>query len=459
MSIPKMTEDLAIIQKLSDLPNSTEGLTADQLKAKFDQAVLAFQSWLNETLIPAIVAAQIPFTASSEINADTVDGAIRAVHSQVKDAASGNIVNGSVTAEKLSETLLERIYGGRPWVGLDTPGSGQNVAAGYPIGQIWLRPAFTVTNAAGTGWTGSGCTVSQKEDRFTVTGNNTVTLATATQVLGGLGQDGDRVYVLFFVENRDSELTALTVSLNGGGEQDVSAGVFTGELSGGTLTVKLSATWPRTSLAGGSYDIVNFTVVNVDAILRQNRNARDMSDWAEFLSGLLPLTTYNVPAQVWIQTDDGNWWPMGMEVLPVSRGGTGLKEPGADGSFLQMVDGLPQWQSAQQAAESGSLLRVVMGSYTGTGSSQTVSLPVEPKLINISSPSGTAIDRNDGSMLTDRPVSLGQGGRDAVRYYVSSGESWSLNTSTVELNGDTLTMTGGKLCSREGVTYNWVAVY
>ena len=43
MSIPKMTNDLAVIQKLSDLPNSTEGLTADQLKAKFDEAALEIQ--------------------------------------------------------------------------------------------------------------------------------------------------------------------------------------------------------------------------------------------------------------------------------------------------------------------------------------------------------------------------------------------------------------------------------
>ena len=116
MSIPKLTKDLAIIQKLSDLPNATEGLTADQLKAKFDEAAIAIQAYINEKLIPAIVAAKIPFTASSEINADNIDAAIRAVQGQVRDASSGTIVNGSVTAEKLSAALLARVYGGRPWV-------------------------------------------------------------------------------------------------------------------------------------------------------------------------------------------------------------------------------------------------------------------------------------------------------------------------------------------------------
>ena len=138
MSIPKMTNDLAVIQKLSDLPNSTEGLTSDQLKAKFDEAALEIQKYINEKLIPAIVAEKIPFVATSEINADNIDAAIREVHSQVRDAASGTIVNGSVTTEKLSAALLARVYGGRPWVSLNTPGSEQNTATDFPIGQIWL---------------------------------------------------------------------------------------------------------------------------------------------------------------------------------------------------------------------------------------------------------------------------------------------------------------------------------
>lgn len=479
MSIPTMTKDLAVIQKLSDLPNSTEGLTADQLKAKFDEAALALQSWLNETLVPAIVAANIPFTPSSTLDASNVDAAIRAVQEQMTEVSSGAIANGSVTAEKLSETLLERVYGGRVWVGLDTPGSDRNVAAGYPIGQIWLRPEFTVNNTAGTGWTVSGCTISQDTDRFTVTGNNTVTTASISQVLSGLGQDGDRVYVLFSVENADSELTALAVSLNGGAERDASGGVFAGTLSGGNLTVRLSATWPSTSLAGGSYDIVNYTVVNVDAILRQTQSAEDMTDWAGYLTALLPLTVYTSPAEVFIQTGDGSWWPMGYTTLPVSRGGTGMDSVGSgellygdgtgltklpatgdNGSFLQLVDGMPRWQSVDEAASGGSILRVMTGSYKGTGSSQTVNLPVEPKLLNISSPSGGATDNGlTAPLLRDRPTTLGQGGKDTASYTASVSGGTTARSSSVALSGSTVTVDGPYFCNRSGVTYNWVAIY
>lgn len=51
-----MTQDLNIIQALDDEPNDVGGLTAAELKAKFDQAGLTIQRYLNETLIPQVLA-------------------------------------------------------------------------------------------------------------------------------------------------------------------------------------------------------------------------------------------------------------------------------------------------------------------------------------------------------------------------------------------------------------------
>lgn len=479
MSIPTMKKDLAVIQKLSDLPNATEGLTADQLKAKFDEAVLALQSWINETLVPAITAANIPFTPDTALDADNVAAAIREVQSQMTEVSSGAIANGSVTAEKLANSLLERVYGGRSWVSMDTPGSGDNAAAGFPVGQVWLRPEFTVSNDAGSSWSGSGCTVATGTNRITVTGNNTVATVTATQILGDLGLSGDRVYVLFDVENKNSDISALTVSLNGGAAQDAAAGVWEGNLSGGALTVKVTATWPSTSLAGGSFDLVNYTVVNVDQAARQAGTAKDMGDWGTYLRGLLPLSSYTSPAQAWMEVTDGNWWPMGYEVLPVDRGGTGesslragamlygggdrleqLEPPTESGSFLQWVGGLPKWQTAAEAASGGSLLRVMTGSYSGTGANRTVSLPVEPKLLNISSPGGGKVgSASIGTCVIDHPVTVGQGGKDIAIYSVSVSGGTTSASGTVQLSGSTVTINSPYLCNQIGVTYNWVAVY
>ena len=54
MKIPELLEDLAIISKLGDNPGSDDGLSADDLKAKFDQAALIIKKYINGTLVPGI---------------------------------------------------------------------------------------------------------------------------------------------------------------------------------------------------------------------------------------------------------------------------------------------------------------------------------------------------------------------------------------------------------------------
>lgn len=52
-----LTADLAIHQKLADEPNDEGGLTAEEMKEKFDAAGLAIQEYLNETHLPEVQAA------------------------------------------------------------------------------------------------------------------------------------------------------------------------------------------------------------------------------------------------------------------------------------------------------------------------------------------------------------------------------------------------------------------
>lgn len=56
LEIQLLDGDLAIIQKLDDEPNDVGGLSAQELKAKFDEGGLAIQKYINETLIPAVLA-------------------------------------------------------------------------------------------------------------------------------------------------------------------------------------------------------------------------------------------------------------------------------------------------------------------------------------------------------------------------------------------------------------------
>lgn len=66
MAVPRLTDDLDFIQKLSDNPNDTDGLSAAELKARFDAAVNVIKVFLNGSLAAALDAIQE--------NADKLDG-------------------------------------------------------------------------------------------------------------------------------------------------------------------------------------------------------------------------------------------------------------------------------------------------------------------------------------------------------------------------------------------------
>ena len=132
MSLPKMTTAVDNISKLDTRPNAVNGLTADELKAKFDKAPEDIKRFLNEVLIPALdgaitlnalgavpktrtvarkaMSADILLDASDIDYAATIDGtqvedvetalgALKNVKSTVTFAVTKN-ANGTFTAGK-----------------------------------------------------------------------------------------------------------------------------------------------------------------------------------------------------------------------------------------------------------------------------------------------------------------------------------------------------------------------
>ena len=55
-SIRSFNEAVNIISQLTDYPNQEDGLTADELKAKFDKAATLIKEYLNDVIVPAINA-------------------------------------------------------------------------------------------------------------------------------------------------------------------------------------------------------------------------------------------------------------------------------------------------------------------------------------------------------------------------------------------------------------------
>lgn len=67
-------DDMEIIQALDDEPNDVGGLTAAELKAKFDEAGLRIQRYINEILLPAVLAADATEKSRAKAEAERAQG-------------------------------------------------------------------------------------------------------------------------------------------------------------------------------------------------------------------------------------------------------------------------------------------------------------------------------------------------------------------------------------------------
>ena len=67
MAIDKFTKNMDIIAALDNEPNDTGGLTAEQLKEKFDEGGKAIKEYLNETVAPAIDRQEADAAALKEV--------------------------------------------------------------------------------------------------------------------------------------------------------------------------------------------------------------------------------------------------------------------------------------------------------------------------------------------------------------------------------------------------------
>jgi hypothetical protein len=98
MAFTELTDDLNIIQTLDDRPNDTSGLTAEQLKAKFDEAVNIIQAYINDTLLVELAkttdgssgADNLGMTTIAETGAaSTIQGIIEALITRLKSTTEG----------------------------------------------------------------------------------------------------------------------------------------------------------------------------------------------------------------------------------------------------------------------------------------------------------------------------------------------------------------------------------
>lgn len=114
-SFTNLTTDLDVIQKLDDLPNAVGGLSAADLKAKFDEAANAIKDYINAVLL-AQLQAEIPGQAGANrigisgivglTGTNNVQDALAAIYAAAQEAQAGTILDGTISTEKLADLAV-----------------------------------------------------------------------------------------------------------------------------------------------------------------------------------------------------------------------------------------------------------------------------------------------------------------------------------------------------------------
>ena len=112
MSLEKLNKDLNIVQKLDDEPNDVGGLSAAELKKKFDEGPLTIQEYINVTLLPALetlgveTSVQLPEGAGFKYIRLNADRVLETSQDGVTWQASGSA--GHIIMDHAGETLPQR---------------------------------------------------------------------------------------------------------------------------------------------------------------------------------------------------------------------------------------------------------------------------------------------------------------------------------------------------------------
>ena len=114
--IPRVTDELGTVSTLDDRPNDTSGLTAAELKAKFDADSGTLKTYLNDVLIPFLegmtAAASLGITTIPGFSAGDIQTALEQIVQAMQDVTQGSVADGSITLAKLAAEVTAVALGG-----------------------------------------------------------------------------------------------------------------------------------------------------------------------------------------------------------------------------------------------------------------------------------------------------------------------------------------------------------
>ena len=114
--IPRVTDELGTVSTLDDRPNDTGGLTAAELKAKFDADAGTLKTYVNDVLIPFLegtsAAASLGIATISGFSANNIQTALEEIIGAMQGITQGSVADRSITLLKLAAEVTAVALGG-----------------------------------------------------------------------------------------------------------------------------------------------------------------------------------------------------------------------------------------------------------------------------------------------------------------------------------------------------------
>ena len=182
--IPRVTDELGTVSTLDDRPNDTGGLTAAELKAKFDADAGALKDYVNDVLIPflegASAAASLGITTIPGFSADNIQTALEEIIGAMQGITQGSVADGSITLAKLAAEVTAIALGGA--AASHTHGAGDIASGTLEFSRIPVLDASKLdAGSVGSSQLASSAVTTQKIKDVAVTADKIASLAVLAQ--------------------------------------------------------------------------------------------------------------------------------------------------------------------------------------------------------------------------------------------------------------------------------------
>ena len=182
--IPRVTDELGTVSTLDDRPNDTGGLTAAELKAKFDADAGTLKDYINDVLIPFLegvsAAASLGITTIPGFSADNIQTALEEIIVAMQEITQGSVANGSITLAKLAAEVTAIALGGA--AASHTHGAGDIASGTLDASRIPVLDASKLdAGSVGSSQLASSAVTTQKIKDAAVTADKIAALAVLAQ--------------------------------------------------------------------------------------------------------------------------------------------------------------------------------------------------------------------------------------------------------------------------------------